>query len=198
MAGRSDRVVLGFRPHTYWAAVVALSGDIVAPTLLDRRRIDFAAGDERFVYHQAASLAPARAAAKIQATRRAVETAAGRGVKAVLAGLAEAPVRLAVVPVGRTPAQDLAEIIRSHAAIHAAEGQFYREALADACRALGLDVARVAEKELLLEASRTLQTPAANLEAHLKAIGGKAGPPWGEDQRMAALAAWIGLADMAS
>jgi hypothetical protein len=191
-------VVLGFRPHTYWTAVVALSGDVVAPTLVDRRRIDFAAGDQRFVYHQAVSLSPAKAVAKIQATRRAVETAAAQGVKALLAGLAEAPVRLAVVPVGRPPAQDLAEIIRSHAAIHAAEGQFYRDALAEACRALGLDVARVAEKELLLEASRTLQSPAAKLEAHLKVIGGKAGPPWGEDQRMAALAAWIGLADLAN
>jgi hypothetical protein len=191
-------VVLGFRPHTYWTAIVALSGDIAEPTLLDRRRVDFAAGDERFVYHQAASLGPAEAAAKIQATRRAVVTVAAQGVKALLAGLTVAPVRLAVVPVGRTPAGELADIVRSHAAIHAAEGHFYREALADACRALGLDIARVAEKELLLEASRTLASPAAKIEAHLKAIGGKAGPPWGEDQRMAALAAWIGLADLAS
>lgn len=200
LAGRSDRVVLGFRPHTYWTAIVGLSGDVAEPRLLNRRRIEFAAGDERFVYHQAAALSPAKAEALIEIVRRTVKAAAAAGIATFLRDLGEQSlsVRLAVVPIGRSPVGALADIVKSHAAIHAAEGQFYREVLAEACRSLGLDVGRVVEKELLLETSRSLARPAAKVEAHLKAMGAAAGPPWGEDQRLATLAAWIGLADLES
>lgn len=200
VASRSDRVVLGFRPHTYWTAVVALGGELAEPKLLTRRRIEFAAGDERFVYHQAATLSRSKAEARIGAARRSVAAAAGKGIAALLRELAERSlsVRLAMVPVSRSPAGALADIVKSHAAIHAAEGHFYREVLADACGSLGLNVGRVAEKELLLEASRSLARPAARLESQLKLIGAAAGPPWGEDQRLATLAAWIGLADLAA
>jgi hypothetical protein len=36
------------------------------------------------------------------------------------------------------------------------------------------------------------------LEARLKAMGQAAGPPWSEDHRLAALAAWIGIADLSA
>jgi hypothetical protein len=49
---------------------------------------------------------------------------------------------------------------------------------------------------LLLEASKSLGVHAVALEARLKTLGQIAGPPWSEDQRLATLAAWIGIADL--
>ena len=52
-----DAAVLGFRPHTYWTAVVALAGPLAAPRVILRQKMVFAAGEERLAYHQAAGMA---------------------------------------------------------------------------------------------------------------------------------------------
>jgi hypothetical protein len=81
--------------------------------------------------------------------------------------------------------------------IHAAEGQLFRDALLHGARACGLFVADLVETELVEAASRTLGSSAAQLDNHLSQIGRAVGPPWREDQKSAALAAWIVLAHRA-
>ena len=199
MRDGSAVAVLGFRPHTYWTAVVALAGEPDAPQVIERRKIMFAAGGERFIYHQVADMDAAAAAARIADVRAATGTNAARGIAELTSAVGEAgfTVRLAVVPAGRartTPT--FADIVKSHTAIHAAEGDFYRDVVAQACGGLGLDVSRLAERDLLLEASRSLGVHAIALESRLKTMGHVLGPPWSEDQRLATLAAWIGIADL--
>jgi len=199
MAEALRRAVLGFRPHTYWTAVVALAGELSAPQVLDRRRVVFATGGDRFVYHQVAEMDPAAAQSRIAEVRAASGAKAAEGIAQAVAALnqADLKVSLAVVPTGRArAARSLAEIVKSHALIHAAEGDFYRDIVADACATLGLDVSRLVERDLLLETSRTLGTSATALETHLNAMGRVYGPPWSEDQKLATLAAWTGLADL--
>jgi hypothetical protein len=199
MAEMSACAVLGFRPHTYWTAVVALAGELSAPRVVGRRRVEFAAGQERFVYHQVAEMDSAAAQIRIAQARVASREKASRGIAEAVTALRTAglDVRLAVVPTGRAKAErPLAEIVKSHALIHAAEGDFYRDVVAEACVALGLEVSRLVERDLLLEASRTLGVPAVALEDHLKAMGRAFGPPWSEDQKLATLAAWTGMADL--
>jgi hypothetical protein len=191
--------VLGFRPHTYWTAAVALAGEPDAPHVIKRSKIVFAAGQERFVYHQVAEMGASAAAARIAKVRSATAASAARGIAELTAAVSEAgfTVRLAVVPTGRArTAPTFADIVKSHTAIHAAEGDFYRDVVAQACGGLGLDVSRLAERDLLLEASRSLGVHAIALESRLKTMGHDLGPPWSEDQRLATLAAWIGIADL--
>jgi hypothetical protein len=189
MDDRPATAVLGFRPHTYWTAVVALAGPFDAPRVVARRRVVFAAGRERFVYHQAATLEPAKAHALIAEVRAATQANAARGIGDVVADLRRdgVEVGVAVVPVGTAKLpQGLEDILRVHARIHAAEGAFYRDVVASACGGLGLDVRRVVERDL----------PAllgATLEARLRAMGAALGPPWNEDYRLATQAAWICL-----
>jgi hypothetical protein len=195
---RATSAVLGFRPHTYWTAAVALSGEVQAPEVLERRRIDFAAGDERSVYHRVETMAAAEAEAWIARVWAKCEADTRLGVGQLIEDIVGAGVSLgvAVVPVGRAKHPDKFEdIIKSHAHMHAAEGDFYRGVVATACANLGLEVRRVVERELAGSVGARLGLDAAAVQLELKSIGARLGPPWTEDQKLAMLAAWSCLAD---
>jgi hypothetical protein len=188
-------VVLGFRPHTYWTAVVALGGTLAEPEVLGRHKIVFAAGDERSVYHQAAEAPEGTADALLEKVRAATEANAQAGVGAFLQLLRrdDLDIRLAVVPSGGRKLPSLAEIVRVHTLQHAAEGEFYRDVVAAACAALGLEIRRPVERELIALAADRLAVGRPALEATLKRMGAALGPPWSEDQRLAMVAAWLEL-----
>src|SRR5215469_2178104 len=101
--------------------------------VIERRRIVFAEGGERFVFHQAAELELAAGQALIDQVRISARANAARGISELLESMAASGVRAAaaVVPLGRQrPPSDLAQILRSHALMHAAEGHFYRDVVA--------------------------------------------------------------------
>jgi hypothetical protein len=194
----SGPVVIGFRPHTYWTAAVALAGAPDAPEVVERRKITFATGDERMVYHRAAEVTAAEAPALVAEVRVAVEAHAADAVRAMVEGLHRAgrQVRLAVVPTaGLKLPERIEDIVRVHARMHAAEGELYRDIVADACAAVGLKVARVIERELFPLAADHIGTSEAVLKTRLQAMGAALGPPWSEDQKLAVLAAMIHLED---
>ena len=196
MARAPSTAILGFRPHTYWTAAVAVSGRPRAPKVLERRRIDFAAGKERGVFHQAETMDTATAEAMIAEVRVATEANALRGIGALLADLQRdgVSVRLAVVPSGNPAVPErVEEIVKSHSRMHAAEGNFYRAVVAAACSQLGLEVQRVPERDLPALTRAHLRIDEAALEARLKAMGAALGPPWSIDQKLATEAAWIRL-----
>jgi hypothetical protein len=190
-------VILGFRPHTYWTAVVALGGALDDPKVLARHKIVFAGGDERGVYHQAAEAAEDDREALIDRVRVAVEANAKAGVGAFLDLLRRdgLEIAVAVVPTGGRKLPSLAEIVRVHTLQHAAEGEFHRDVVAAACAALGLELRRPVERELIHLAADRLGADKPALEARLKAMGATLGPPWSEDQRLAMVGAWLELPD---
>ena len=196
MGDQGCPAVLGFRPHTYWTAVVALAGRPDAPKVITRRRIAFAAGLERFVYHQAETLDPAEGQALIDRVRAAVEANAAREIGLLVADLRGdgATVGVAVVPSGTAKLPEaLEDILRVHARMHAAEGNFYRDAVATACEAVGLRVHRMAERDLPSALGKALDLGAVALDARLRTLGAPLGPPWNEDYRLATQAAWLRL-----
>ena len=195
---RPSSAVLGFRPHTYWTAAVALAGRPGAPRVLERRRIVFAAGEERSVYHYAAEAEPVRAASWIEAVRAATKANAVREIGELLADLQRdgVSVRIAAVPAGtaKLPGK-LEDILRVHALMHAAEGTFYRDVVASACGALGLEVLRIIERDTPSRMCTLLGIDKSSLETRLKDMGATLGPPWSEDYKLATQAAWLCLED---
>ncbi|HEY3798144.1 MAG TPA: hypothetical protein VGL58_07295 [Caulobacteraceae bacterium] len=193
----TDRgAALGFRPHTYWTAAVAVRDASGAAGVLARHKLVFAAGSERSVYHQAAELGVgASTDALLEKVRRAVVANARAGIERLLEVLARdgIAVTFAAAPAGGKKMPAMADIIRVHTLQHRAEGEFYRDCVAEACQSLGLAVSRPIEKELPALACDKLGVSRAALDAQLKDMGAKLGSPWSEDQRLATLAAWTAL-----
>jgi hypothetical protein len=121
---------------------------------------------------------------------------AGQGLKAVIHELVQKgyePSGCAILCASGRLASTLAATLSSHTAIHTAEGELFRRALADACQNCGLRVIRIRERDLFGQGSVALGIPHAELQHRLSALGEKLGPPWRQDQKYAALAAWIAL-----
>ena len=195
----SDQVVIGFRPHTYWTAVVAVSGAVEEPQVVRRARIEFAEGKTRMVYHQAATMASAAAERWVETVRARTREVAGAAVARLVEDLSAEgfTAGAAVVPRGggRIP-ERLEEIVRSHSGQHAAEGEFYRDVVAAGCQDAGLEVTRLVERELLALTADMLGEGAETVKERLQSLGRTLGPPWSEDQRLAMLAGWVGLAGL--
>ncbi|HEX5908176.1 MAG TPA: hypothetical protein VFY56_14250 [Propionibacteriaceae bacterium] len=96
------------------------------------------------------------------------------------------------IPTSSIP-RDLSTVLRSHLLLHAAEGELYIEALADAAHAAGLPMVRYAAKDVAAETAAALDcSPAAVAEIAAK-LGHGLGPPWAKDQKQAAMAALLAL-----
>jgi len=188
---------LGFKPHTGWTAVVALADPAGAPEIVAKRRIEMAAGfGEAGVYHAGQGIPLAHAEALVHASAERFEHAARAGISALCAELRAGgiePARAGVVG-GARALPTLEAVLRSHALVHAAEGELFRTVVARACAACGLRAELVPPKDLLSRAASALGLGEDRVLSRLAALGKASGRPWAQDQKEAALVAWVALA----
>jgi hypothetical protein len=190
---------LGFRSHTGWAVMVAMTGPPSSPRVAYRCRIELGGpGVPRFVYHAAQEAGLAKAPrivrlaqttagrAATQAMREAIAKLEADGLMVVAGGVLTGSMR---VP------KALDAILASHPLLHAAEGELFREALVTGCKAGGIRLRDVPERELWTRAEQRLGLKRAVLQRRLVEFGGAAGRPWAQDQKLAALTAWLALKD---
>lgn len=78
------------------------------------------------------------------------------------------------------------EILAVHFRMHRAEGALFRDVLAKAATECALKLFAIPEKQLSAH---------ARLSRQVTVLGATVGPPWGKDQKDAALAALIALED---
>ena len=83
----------------------------------------------------------------------------------------------------------LARALAAHAMLHAAEGELYRDALADAADALGLPVTLVPPRHTPALGRRVLGCDEEDLRTRLTELGRPFGPPWTRDHKDAVVAA---------
>lgn len=193
-----ERVALGVRTHSGWAVLVAIGGPSSAPFVADRRRLALCDGSfPRQPYHAAENLPAAKAQALVS---RSLETAHRLAREAVAAAMKDR--RAAghdvagcglLVGSGRPLPAELRAILASHPLIHTAEGEMYREALRVGCERAGVAVVGLRAREIEAMASKRFKLSPDALRARVGALGKPLGPPWSQDEKLAALAAWLVL-----
>ena len=192
---------LGFRVHSGWTAMVAISLDesFPVPLLRDRphlvRTFTF---EFRQPYHTAEKKPADEGRRFIARVRAEAETLAATTIQSAQANLRArgyAVQRCGILTASAKPLPELDRILASHALIHTADGELFREALIHACRQDGLPVLTVKEKELLERAGKALCLSEPELAARLAAAGRAHGSPWTQDEKFATLVAGLALAE---
>ncbi|HEV8369303.1 MAG TPA: hypothetical protein VGQ39_15215 [Pyrinomonadaceae bacterium] len=191
------KVTLGLKAHSGWAALVVLGVDGGNFEVVDRRRIELVEENwQKQPYHAAEELEPREAAMLV---KRGIQAAHRNALNEIRAAIKRAEknehriVGCAVLMGEPMPNWSVAQILAVHFRMHKAEGVLFREALAKAATKCGLPFLSVPEKQLNDYAVRTLSTPLGLLTKRIAGLGKEIGPPWGKDQKDAALAAMIAL-----
>ncbi len=173
-------IAVGVATRTGSGVLVILDGVAAAPGFVARREIGLLpAGLPRQPYHVAADLELEAAEELVGQVERGAEEAAAAGLLAVAHSLSAGAAVLGVAVVVKAVSVPgrLAEVVRSHTWMHAAEGVLYREAVLAAARRCGwaahaLDLATL---------------PA--LDPQVADLGRSAGAPWRRIEKDAARAA---------
>jgi hypothetical protein len=87
----------------------------------------------------------------------------------------------------------LESILKSHALAHAAEGRLYQDALLRGAESCGLEAIAVSKQSIWEQGEAALGVARDELQQWIDELRRDLGPPWAQDQKLAALAAWIAL-----
>ena len=177
--------------------MVALGRSIAGLEVLVRSRIEMVDPldpESKHPYHAVESLAVEEAARRLVRHRAIAEDRASGAITSLAVDLAVRGWHLASVGLldaANRRGLSLASILASHALIHAAEGDHFREALIAAAERNDLAASRVKARDLEAQAETRLGRPVTELRETVKGLGRQVGPPWGADQKAAALLAWL-------
>jgi hypothetical protein len=192
-------IAVALKAHSGWAALVALGVDGRDLVVADRRRIELVTDTGEWArqpYHAAEGLPSARARAVVERGITDARTCAIMELRAASTRADAAGHRVvacAVLTGTPMPEWSVDEILAVHFRMHKAEGALYRDALIHAAKTCKLRLVEVLEKSLADTAARTLKQAAPAATKQVAALGKSVGPPWGQDQKDAALAALIAL-----
>ena len=192
-------VALGFCVHSGWVVLVALGGPVASPTVVRRHRLEIADSSIRGSlqpYHAAKQMAASDAAVFVCQCARAADSLARSALQATVAGLASDRFTVTgcslLTGAGR-PAISLESTLASHAMIHTAEGELFRNSVKSACEACGFPLFCIRERDLFPKAESLLRLTSGELKRQISDLGAAIGPPWRADEKLSALAAWLHL-----
>jgi hypothetical protein len=190
---------IGFRAHSGWAAMVAVTGEPRRPAVIERRRVELAdpavPGSVQ-PYHAAEPMKLDDAEAFINGCIERTGLLAKRALRAALDDLQQIGYEVigcGILLASGRPLPGLTAILASHALIHTAEGELFRDALKHASRESRLPVTAVKEREVYERAAAELATSTGELQSRITEMGRAIGPPWRQDEKLAALIAWLAL-----
>ena len=191
----ADRAALGVRSHSGWAAYVVLGSSVGAPRILKRGRLelcDASIEGSKQPFHEAEPMPFAAAQRYISTCERATRALAQEALRD-LVGDHRTLCACCVLTASGRPLPGLREILASHALIHAAEGEFYRDAIIEAAELIGIPAFKIRERDLSAAADR-LPGSENDRRARLAEFGKEVGSPWRQDEKLAAIGAWLALA----
>lgn len=193
-------IALGIRTHSGWASVVAIAATSEGLAILHRGRVELVVPGPDAVrqpYHEAEGRPLDRARQIVADATELASRLAAEGLAALAEGVrAEGNVEACGVLLssGR-PLPGFEAILASHTAIHAAEGELYRDAIRSAAAARRWTVAAAPEKQVWTRVAAAVGQPPAAVQKRVAALGKSLGPPWTQDEKLATAAAILALSE---
>lgn len=194
------KAAVGFRVHSGWSAMVVVcleKGGL--PVVLRRARVRLVKTFSyayRQPYHTAEKMELAEAGEFVRGVRAEAEelaVAALRGMKSELKKLEWELDRGALLLAAGRELPEFARILASHALIHAADGELFRAAIRAACRRCGMRMAEIKDRELVERCAEKFSVKPAVMLRRVTEMGREFGAPWTQDEKLAALGAWLAL-----
>jgi SHS2 domain-containing protein len=192
-------VALGFRTHSGWAAAVTVAASRDGIEVVDRRRIELADPSIRGSfqpYHAAEGMELKAAQAFITRCIESTRDLAFRALKTLIDDQRHRNHTIGgcgILLASGKPLPGLASILASHALIHTAEGELYRDAIIRTANRFKIQVTAIKERELLEQAAAQFRLSVEALQRTINDTGRTIGSPWRQDQKYAAIAAWLAL-----
>jgi hypothetical protein len=199
MKDSNIRAALGFRVHSGWTALVVIVVEGDRPRVVWRGRphlVDTFTFEFRQPYHTAVMLPISEARGVIARARGDATRLARKAIDEAQAQIEPQGYELThcgLILASGKPLPALERILASHTLIHTADGELFRDALLGACRSRGLETLTVKESELIQRASHELGFELDEVLRRAAALGSALGPPWTQDEKLAAVAAWLAL-----
>lgn len=197
----AQMAAIGFSSRSGWAAMVVIGEQAGAPTVLGRSRvllIDEQDPESKQPYHAVEFLCVEEATGRLDGYLEVARNMASTALQAQCAELKRQNISVRSVGIIESSGRKqipLSYIMASHVLIHAAEGDHFRNALSAAAELLRLRVRRVRARDLEVYAVKRLRRPLDRAVGRIDKLGRDLGPPWGADQKKAALLAWALLHD---
>lgn len=193
------QAALGFRVHSGWTSLVAIAFDGSAPIILARQRpqlVETFSYTFRQPYHTAEKMPLENGREFIARVRDEARRLAAQAIRAAEADAKQQGYRVnrcALLLASGRELPELEKILASHAMIHTADGELFREALLHAAVKCKLKMTALRERELLARASSVLNMRAPILLQRIASLGKIVGPPWSQDEKLAAMGACVAL-----
>jgi hypothetical protein len=194
------QATLGFRVHSGWTALVAVSLQKNSPSVLARQRVHLVETftyEFRQPYHTAGKMPLDKArdfVSRMQRESRRLAHHAILGLQSDLEAQGFVLKSCGLILASGKPLPKLEKILASHALIHTADGELFREAIVHASARSGLAMSTIKERELLDRAGQAFRMKTAALLQQVTELGRPLGSPWTQDEKFATIAAWLALA----
>lgn len=187
---------IGFRVKTGRATAVLLTGTAVAPQVLERRAVDLCdpnVPESLQPYHAALELPEEEGAKVVQRAIQAVRTVAIRAVRQLVNDLRDRGHSLHGIGLVVGSDTDPTTLKNAHVRAHAMEGRLFREVLEAAAQACAAPCLILVERDAYAKVAAALQLPANEVKRIVATLGDALAGPWRAEEKMAAVAAWLGL-----
>lgn len=182
---------LGWRVHSWWAVVVAVSGTAASSVIVHRERVTLLDdASVREPYHAAVALPLDDAPAFIKSIEKAAAAAAVETIRGFVSSLGHVAA-VGVVGGNRRLPTELPRILAKHALLHAADRALFEQAVIQGATGAGLPVTTIPATGTLFD--HASQVLGFALEPSLAALGKSIGPPWQKDHKEATAAALVAL-----
>jgi hypothetical protein len=194
-----QKAAVGFRVHSGWTALVAVSLEKDSPIVLTRQRLNLVkifSYKFRQPFHTGEKMPFANASkfiASVQTDAEEIACTALRAAKAELKKQGYELDRASLLLASGKPLPNLEKILQSHALVHTADGELFREVLRLACKRCALQLTSTRERDLLELCTQAFSLPTPELQRRITELGRPIGSPWTQDEKFATLAAWLSL-----